>query len=498
MKSITASAMQNMEKEFMKATGYPSILLMEHAAQACVAEIKAFLQKDKVCLVLCGAGNNGGDGYAIARLLLQEGYACCIYQTAPPKTEDAILMCGLVQSLYRVQVEDISALSFANAACIVDAVFGTGFHGSAPAHLQSLFAKINQSNIPVLSVDIPSGLTPQGNAEGEVIQAQKTICFHKIKNALFLGQAPQYTGEVICKDIGIPQSFDTQDGVVLVNKAFALERLQVNPIAHKGDMGKVLLVAGSENMAGAGLLTAKGARAGGAGLITLASNMHCVGLLQQTEPSCMGFVIEIEAQKQALLESLPKYDAVLIGPGLVKTEEERQWVLTLVHQIKQNNIPCVLDAQALRFLAEEEIVLQNNFCITPHPAEAATLLQCSVNAVLADTMEACRKLHEKYQCHVVLKGARSLSFDGSTFYSHLCGSPVLAKGGSGDILGGLLVALLAKQKQSSIFIERIALGNYLLAMASEAVAQAKGVFASNAQDAAAHIAHCLAGIDVLQ
>lgn len=485
MRTIDPKAMQRMEQSFMQKSGYPSLLLMEQAAQRLYQHSLSYITAGKKCIVLCGTGNNGGDAYALARLLLRDGIACALYAAGEPGTEDARCMRRLVVNLYGQEILPLERLCLADACLVVDGLFGTGFHGAVKGDLARVIARVNQSKIPVLAIDVPSGLDARtGYVENVSLIAQETISFHRPKQGLFLSQAPLYTGKVSVADIGIPAAFDVELGIELIDHTAAKALLpRLSPIAHKGDMGRVLILAGSVNMAGAACLVAKGARAAGGGLVTLASPAQCVALVQQAEPTVMGFVLEKEAQGQALLTRVPEQDCLVMGSGLDTDSRTKDLVRLCIEAAKQAKIPCVLDAEALNLLAEQPQRLPEHFVLTPHPGEAARLLRCGIQDVLRDYVAAAEQLHAQYGGVIVLKGARMLLYDGRQYALNSSGSPVLAKGGSGDVLSGILAALLAKSFLDTDLLHKAALGCYLLGRAGELAAQRKGEYAGTALDA---------------
>lgn len=474
----------------MQATAYPSLLLMEQAAQQVLQQCKFIVQPKASFAILCGKGNNGGDAYALARLLLREGHVCNVYAVGDPKTTDAQTMRQLLCNIYGTVVQDISQLDMEGLDYIVDGLFGIGFAGTMEYALAKQVHSINHSNIPVLSIDLPSGLNGRtGYAEGACLRAQHTFTFHRPKHGHYLSQAKEYVGKLHVLDIGIAPAFDEVEGIEIMSREEAKELLQAPPcIAHKGDMGKALLFAGSQNLAGAAALLAKGARALGAGLITLASEPSCVSLVQSLEPTVMGLVLEREEDVQNFLSAIEKSDALAMGPGLAPTEENYFLLAKAIKKAKERALPTVLDAEALRYLAKNPQRLSTNFLLTPHPGEAADLLHCSIEQILQDYQKAAQALFERYGACVLLKGVRSLLYDGKRFVLADSGSPSLAKGGSGDALAGILVSLFSKRYLNATLIEKACLASYLLGYGGELAEQTIGSYSGTAKDALEAIA----------
>lgn len=477
--------MQQLESDFMKATGYPSLLLMEQAAQQMFYKIKTLVKPNSCFAILCGRGNNGGDAYALARLLLREGHTCTLYALGSPKSTDAKIQQSLLCKLYAIEVQELNQLCFEQVDYIVDGLFGIGFTGKLEDALVNLVEKINNTRIPVFAIDIPSGLDGQtGYVEGACIKARHTFTFHRPKHGHYLAMARDYVGKLHVLDIGIPGVFDNIEGIDILREEEARAFLPVPPVtAHKGDMGKVLLFAGSQNLAGAAVLLAKGARITGAGLITLASEASCIQLLQSIEPNVMGLLVEKKEQGEAFLQAIEKCDVLAMGPGLAPSKENYVLLGKAIHKAKELEIPCILDAEALRYLAKNPQGLAGHFLLTPHPGEAAALLDCSINDVLRNYQSGCIALHQRYKAVILLKGARSLVYDGNRFALADSGSPSLAKGGSGDALTGLLSGLLAKSFVKTSLLEKATLASYLLGRGGELAEQAVGLYPSTVKDA---------------
>ncbi len=493
MYSIDPHAMQRMEQSFLIESGYPGLLLMEQAAQQLLYYAQNYVNPGQCCVLLCGTGNNGGDAYALARLLMRDGIHCKVFASGIPKTDDAGTMRRLLESVYAVEVQPLHALSLESAALIVDGLFGTGFTGAVSEELAVHICSINESTVPVLSIDVPSGLDARtGYVENIAIVATETVTFHRPKHGLFLSHAPKYIGKLQVVDIGIPASWDREDGMLVIDHAAAQALLpKLSPIAHKGNMGSILILAGSSNMAGAACIAARGARVAGGGLISVASNAHCVSLIQQTEPTVMGHVLSDKAAEEAFLDRIAKADCLVMGSGLDQSDTTSALVCAAIERAKNANIPCVLDAQALNILAEAPQKLPSHFVLTPHPGEAARMLRCTVEDVLRDYAKACAVLHEKYGAVILLKGARSLIYDGTNYATHNSGSPLLAKGGSGDALSGILGAMLAKNFVLGDTLHKTALACYIFGRASELAALKKGEYAGNALDAIEYLAQAV-------
>ena len=439
------------------AMGVPSILLMEHAAEAVTDELEKALGGDcrgKRVLFLCGTGNNGGDGFAAARLFAMRGGRASVYMTGEPKTPDAkanrdwaekmgvpLLNLRELAEKERPYGESGFTEDFDGA---VDALLGTGLRG-APDEMTAGLIRAAVSDFtggkkPVIAVDIPSGIDgAAGGTPGAFMHADVTVTFHAPKAGLYLTGQRESVGKIVVADIGLwgmrglPEAEQPRTAYTPRALRF-LRRREVN--AHKGDCGRVLIYAGSLGMAGAAAMCAKAAVTAGAGLTTVACEREIMPVLQKLVPGAMCADIA-EAAKRP-----PAYDVLALGCGLSQSEEIWRNILKLWDPEK----PSVWDADALNLLARHETALGENAVITPHPGEAARLLGRSVDAILADRLSAARALSEKYGCTAVLKGDVTVicaaGGERPEYYLNAVGTPALAKGGSGDALTGIIAALL--------------------------------------------------------
>lgn len=465
--AITAEQMKQTEAEFMRRTGYPSLLLMEHAAQAVADE----LGRMTGCAVFfCGPGNNGGDGYAAARLFAQAGGRAEAWALGEPQA---------LQGDARTNAELCAALGIPvrrwsegmalpqGCGAVVDAMFGTGLSRPLGGMYAAAARFINACGLPVLAVDMPSGTAELS------VRADVTVTFHRMKlqHALFPGR--ENSGRVVVADIGIPQEGEgasiLEDGdvpVLLPPRAAG---------AHKGTCGHVLLIAGSRGMAGAASLCANAAMRAGAGLCTLLAEEATIPALQQLAPCAMC----LARTETPLEDALHGKAAVAVGPGLGRGETVSGILSALC---AEKSIPAVWDADALNWLSEHPQTLGEKAVITPHPGEAARLLGCAVREVTDDPLAAADALAEKYGCTALLKGATTVIAGGGKRALNLSGTPALATGGSGDVLTGVITGLLA---QGLAPFDAARLGAFLHGRAGERAAKKCGVRSTLAADVVA-------------
>ena len=459
LKTITPADMKALETRFMQENHIPGALLMERAALGVAEAISRYTDKG-TAVFLCGPGNNGGDGYAAARLWAVRGGTSHVIEITADVRGDALLnrSKALDAGIPIRSVADYGDTPLPDV--IVDALFGTGFSRPADGFAATLIHWANDhghfADVPVIAVDIPSGIDgTTGKALGEAVRATETVTFHRVKQGLLLGDAPDYVGKITVQPIGIPLDGEIDmdyPGVTVLEPADLDSGLFRRPqTCHKGDFGRVVLFCGSQGMAGAAALCANAAIRSGAGLTTILCRESLLPILQTLAPGAMCTVLP---EKDGVLlpeaasvarEALYRADAACIGCGLGQTDD----LLPLLHAFREADCPILWDADALNLLARYNALLplKESDIITPHPGEAARLLGASTGVVTSDALSALHRLQEKCGCTVLLKGARSLITDGNDTYCNLHTSPALAKGGSGDVLAGIITALLARRME---------------------------------------------------
>lgn len=428
LRTISPKAMQAYERKIMGETGLPGLLLMEHASKA----VADRLDKSLYTLFLCGPGNNGGDGFAAARLFHLAGGQCEVWRLPGELKGDALTNWQLLHTLcpdVKLRVMEKVEAFPAEAEQMVDALFGTGLDRALEGLPLQWVRQINASNLPVIAVDIPSGLSGQtGRVMGEAVKATETVTFHRPKNGLYLGQGPEHTGRVIIAPIYLPEG--ENEGYDILEASDIPQLLPPRRRdSHKGDYGRVLIRAGSPNMAGAAGICAQAALRAGAGLVTVSCDETTALTVHALAPcaTCCGE------------KDRPPADVIAAGPGLGQRGED------FLMEMRTAHTPCIWDADALNWLArQEDKRLPANHFATPHPGEAARLLGCTPQEVEADRPAALQALYERLGCTVILKGAVTLiqSHEGKAM--NLSGAPAMAKGGSGDALTGILAALACR------------------------------------------------------
>jgi ADP-dependent NAD(P)H-hydrate dehydratase / NAD(P)H-hydrate epimerase len=439
------------------AAGTPSLTLMERAGIA-VARAAARATGGtygRRVLVLAGKGNNGGDGLVAARHLAARGaFPVVVFPDDPGTLKgDARTNLERLRNVRQLRFDERGfARELGRADVVVDALYGTGFKGALAGPPAQAVTAVNRSGLPVVAVDIPSGVDGMtGRVDGPAIRATTTVTMAALKLGIVFHPGSEYAGEVEVADIGIatPQF----PKVVGVPEAADVARvLGHRPLdAHKRSVGTAMVVAGSVGMSGAAALAATGALRSGAGLVTIASPASVVTevhprVLEATSlrlPETSQGTVAAGAL-ELLLDKAATVDAVAIGPGLSTNPETVDVVRKTIAALEN---PLVADADALNALAGDPGILEARgapTAITPHPGELSRLLGISTAAIQADRLGAARRAAERFQSAVVLKGYRSIVADpsGATVII-TTGGPALATGGTGDVLTGVTVALLA-------------------------------------------------------
>jgi ADP-dependent NAD(P)H-hydrate dehydratase / NAD(P)H-hydrate epimerase len=461
---FTAEEMRRLDQRAIQALGIPGATLMENAGRGAARVIIESLPDLGVgahVAVVCGRGGNGGDGFVVARLLAEQGVHVSVWLAHPPDEirGDAV---GKLAALgpagiqpAQVTSDDAVAEALARADLVVDALLGTGSRGAPEPTVARLIELINAAGRPVVALDIPSGLPPDGGASsGPIVRASLTATFAGLKRGLVVPPGLDYAGKVSVVDIGIP-SDEVRRGVT----TFLLEAKDVAAnlpprarTAHKGTYGHLLIVAGSLGKTGAAALAARAAMRSGAGLVTVATAASqqpvVAGLVLEpmTEalPETHSHSVSLKAL-DTLLELAATRSAVAIGPGLGLDPETQALVRELARTVPR---PMVLDADALTALAGHLDVLNGAVgprCLTPHPGEMARLLGTTVADVERDRLEVARGLATARNVSVVLKGPASvIALPSGEVYINPTGNPGLASGGTGDVLTGIVGAFLAR------------------------------------------------------
>ncbi len=460
MRLVGSAEMREIDRIAIDAFGLPSLTLMDRAGRAVAETAAEMAAPNGRVVVACGGGNNGGDGYVAARLLRGAGRAARVIALVPAERlpPDARAVREQAQRA-GVPIDDqgeLVDLDVGVGDVVVDALFGTGLSRAPEGAFAAAIDCIEIARVAgakVLAVDVPSGLSADtGRPLGPCVRADRTVTFAFQKRGLVLHPGPSWAGDVIVADIGIPPAAAARVPVGCEILGEVEARLLVPPRApdaHKGDAGRLLVVAGSPGKTGAAHLALWGALRGGAGLVTLVARPEVLPLALAGCPEAMSFTLPGgaalgRADLQPLLSAARGMDAVVIGPGIPRGPETAELLRAFLERAR---LPAVLDADALNALAEKPRLLTPfdiPVVLTPHPGEMARLAQTSIADVQADRIGIAATKAKEWGATVVLKGARTVVADPVSPPSIIpTGNAGMATGGTGDVLAGLAGALLA-------------------------------------------------------
>lgn len=493
MKACTAAQMRQIDKMAEELGGIPSIVLMENAALACVEALGEV--RGKRIGVFCGKGNNGGDGFAMARHLVNRGAQVTVFLVCGSEfAGDALVNFEIISKMgipiieiadtellpYQIQLQDV----------VVDAVFGTGMHGLITGIPAEVIALLNQYATFILAVDIPSGVQADtGELCGVAVKADKTVTFAAYKTGMLLYPGAGYVGQVVVADISIPEYIiNGQELPCNVLDAQLIQNWMPARKAdsHKGDYGKVLIVGGSEGMTGAPTLAARAALRCGSGLVTVGipAGLNPIMEVKLTEAMTLPLADECGAlciaAAERIVQKMNGCDVLLFGPGIGRGPA----VLPILKQILANaKIPVIIDADGLNALAGNLQVLDVcscNLIFTPHSMEFSRLSGHPPAAVEAARLAVSGEFAQEQGVTLVLKGSRTVvtAPDGEQ-YVNITGNSGMATGGSGDVLAGMIAAFVARGLGET---ESAALAVYLHGLAGDIAAGKVGKEALNAGD----------------
>ena len=487
--------MSSADKFTIEETGIPSLVLMERAALKTVEIMHVNGIDTSRALVVCGSGNNGGDGFAIARLLTEEGMEAQILFAG--KESSLSRECGIQKKIAEnLGISIITEIPAREYTVIIDAVFGVGLSREISGKYKDIIAWMNEQKCQKVAVDIPSGVSSAtGKILGTAFYADLTVAMACVKVGSEMYPGKYCAGKTVAVPIGIdPKFFSTDEEVcVTYDRCDIPELLPARkPDSHKGSYGKVLMITGSRGMAGAAYLSAKAAYAVGAGLVQIYTAEENRTVLQQLLPEAIISCYH-EYDQEKLSALLDWADVVCIGCGLGKSEVSEQ---LLVHTLKEADIPCVIDADGLNLLCGHMELLKESsapLILTPHMMEMSRLTGKSVAELKADRMTILRAFTGEYPAVCALKDSRTaVAQRGRQTFLNLAGNNAMAKAGSGDVLAGTITGLLA---QGMGAFEGAAMGVFLHACGGDEARKEKGAYSVLARDLTAGIEDVLRGTE---
>ncbi len=437
----TAANSRELDRRAIEQLGIAGAHLMQRAGRAAFNALLQRWPEVEQIHVCCGTGNNGGDGFVIAALAQARGIPVSVWQVGDPAKigGDALLAKQMAEREGVVSRPfDASELK---AGVIGDALLGTGLGGDVRAPFLEAIAAINDAGLPVLALDIPSGLCSDTGSElGLAVRADLTVTFIAAKQGLLTGRGPACCGELRFDDLQLPTD-------LLAQVAPSSRRLDLDDLnrllprrardAHKGHFGHLLVIGGDHGFGGAALMAAEAAGRLGAGLVSCATRAEHLPAFLARRPELMAHAVR---SGQELAPLLARATAIVIGPGLGQSG----WSEQLLAAVLASDLPLVVDADALNLLARLPLVRRDNWLLTPHPGEAARLLGSDTAAIGRDRVATARALQQRFGGAVILKGSGSLVVDGDGVSICPYGNPGMASGGMGDVLSGVLGGLLTQ------------------------------------------------------
>lgn len=463
----------------------PSLTLMERAAAACADWIKKTGQDTAHICVVCGSGNNGGDGFAIARIFAEEGRRVTAVMAGNPEhlTEEAAYQKKLFEETDGILCDDFPEDEY---SIIIDALFGVGLSREVTGKYSEMILRMNASSGYKVAVDIPSGVSSDtGKVLGNAFRADATVTFQARKAGLLFEPGKSCAGKVITADIGISEhTFKEDFKVACMPEQCDYRKLlpERKPDSNKGTYGKVLMIAGSKGMSGAAYLNALGAYRAGAGLVKIYTAEENRVILQGQLPEAVITTYELFDERE-LLKLLNWADTVCIGSGLGMSEKSRKILRTV---IENTEVPCVIDADGLNLIAENKkyknVLRERKVILTPHMKEFSRLTGKSVEEIQNNRSDILRTYTKETGVTCILKDARTLVLSGN---KRICVNPsgcaAMAKAGSGDVLAGIVTGFLAQGVKEE---DAAVLGAYLHGRAGEYAARVRGRYSILAREIA--------------
>lgn len=512
MKVASGAQMREMDSLTIEETGILGIVLMENASQAvakvCLKYVNEF--KNPKVAVVCGGGNNGGDGFAVARILKCNGVESRIIFIGNEEKlrQDAFVNFEIAKKFDIDIITDLNDVEtiFEKQHVIVDGIFGTGFTGEPRNPAAGVIKKINQSGKHIISIDIPSGVNADTGTVAEVcIKADETVTFALPKIGTILYPGAKYCGKLTVADICIPNKNAEKAGVKfnLLTQNEACQWLPVrNAQSNKGTFGKLYVIAASEEMTGAGVLCCKAGYKSGCGLVYACMPKKCCDIMHILVPEAVAKPLKdvdgkvFESSIEGIGEELENAKAIVIGPGIGQS----QGVSAFVEQVLlRANGNVLIDADGLNAIAKNKDVLKQMKCIpiiTPHPGEMSRLTGIQVKELLNDTIGTALSFAIEYNTIVVLKEARTvIASPTGEVYINTTGNCSMAKGGSGDVLSGIIGGLLAQGMDS---YKAAVLGVYIHGYCGDLAAEKLGHYGVLASELAEYVAFSMKELEILR
>lgn len=450
MKIATGEIMRNIDKYCAEQVKMPSIVLMENAALKVVKNISGY----NSFTIICGKGNNGGDGFAAARHLYDQNKYIDVFLVASDDnmSEDCRINYNILLNLgvnvTRIKEDELNLLveSLCKNEVTIDAIFGTGLSKAVEDIYSSVISLINEHSKCIISIDVPSGFnSDNGNILGCCVAADKTISFQLYKRGFLKYGSELLTGEVIVEDIGIPEividKFHKNE--FLVDEKIVQEKIKVRSrYSHKGDFGRVLILAGSRGYSGAAYLSTQAAVRAGSGLVTVCSSKEVQDILSLKLTEAMTVNFE---EKQRIMDLINNSDAIAVGPGMGNNAFTFDMVSNIILNAK---CPVVLDADGISVLKDNLDILKNknsDIILTPHPGEMSKVTGKSIQYINENRIGVAVEFAQKYGVILLLKGYNTIITDGKKTFVNTTGNSAMASGGMGDCLTGMIASFIGQR-----------------------------------------------------
>ncbi len=469
MQSLSApiyqvAQIQTLEKLALATTNGDGSVLMHRAATVISKYIRQYKPQPQHIRVFCGLGNNAGDGYLVASLLLQAKFRVTVYSIAPiAKLTGIALQAYKTYRKHAGKLSNLNKINFGKSDLILDAMFGIGLNRELSQPYINAIRIINQSQCPVISIDIPSGIDANtGAIKTQAVKATVTITLIGLKLGLFTHAAVDYCGTILLNDLNIPAKvFQQITPKTYISQPTLLPARKRN--SHKGHYGHVLIIGGDLGFAGAPRLAAETALRTGAGLVSIATRATHAHNLTANCFELMAHGIKNSAELQKLINQA---SVIVLGTGL----GQNTWGKMLFNTAIKSQIPIIIDADGLNLLAQQPMH-NSNRVLTPHPKEAARLLNCPTVTVNNDRLQASTKIQQQYGGICVLKGAGSLVKSEHNCNLNTTSNPGMATAGMGDVLTGIIASLIAQGLSLS---EAATTGVYLHGQAADLAVEKAG------------------------
>ncbi|MDH5357922.1 MAG: NAD(P)H-hydrate dehydratase [Gammaproteobacteria bacterium] len=479
----TAEQTRELDRIVTEQHNISTAKLMAQAGTAALASIKNHWPQAERLLVVCGTGNNGGDGFELARQAIEAGYRVVVFQVGDDEIKnetaaacDALLATGTKIQKFKDKLPSTDV--------IVDAMIGTGLNREVTGEYKKVIEAINSAKrTPVISLDIPSGLhADTGSAMNTAVKATICLSFMGLNKGLFIGEGPNYAGTVCFDSLNIPSALYKEFSPIARRVSLENDAAGLAPrerTGHKGLYGHLLIVGGDLGMSGAARVAAEAGARVGAGLTSIATRSAHGPILSVARPELMCHGVE---DPEDLIPLIERANALTVGPGLGQND----WGASLFQKAIESNLPMVVDADALNLISKNP-QRHDNWILTPHPGEAARLLGCTSDDIQADRFNAVKELQSIYGGIAVLKGSGTLIYNGETpTRLSTWGNPGMGSGGMGDVLAGVIGGLLA---QGFPLMDAACVGVTLHGMAGDKAAEQDGERGMLAMDLIPHLRH---------